>query len=123
MRKRKQRPMTVCQITVYPDRRRIRIEGDYVFYFYRWLKEFIPWKDRSYVEQGRYWMVEKRFFCRIFETAYEYFDKILLFENDRGVEEYVTGISWEPETDQSFCRDRADSYWKEQTEREEQVNP
>lgn len=77
----------VCQISIYSERLRIRIEGDYVKEFYEQLKIMIPGKNRAWVELERHWLVDRSFFSRIFELAYQYFDKIFLIENGR-VEEY-----------------------------------
>ena len=79
----------VCQISIYNDRPRFRIEGDYVYRFYEQLKALVPGKDRAWYALERFWTVDRSFFCRIFELAYQYFDKIFLCENDR-VEEYDT---------------------------------
>lgn len=110
----------ICQITVYPDRPRIRIEGDYVYHFYQWLKAFVPWNYRAYIELERYWLVDTRFFARVFERAYEYFDKIILIENNR-VEEYVTGTGRELKPEPN-CGERAKEYWQKLERREELMN-
>jgi hypothetical protein len=50
----------------------------------------IPKDMRDYNPDQRFWMVDKRFFCNVFELAYEHFSKILLFEDNRE-ETYYTG--------------------------------
>ncbi len=82
------RGISVCQITIDSDRPKIRIEGDYVRLFYEQIKDLIPPWRRAYISSGRYWIVDKEYFCRVFELAYEHFSKIHLIENGRA-EEYI----------------------------------
>ena len=58
----------------------VRIEGDYAPGFYPRLKEFVPKYARRYFPADRYWVIHPQFFCRIFELAYECFDRIDEFD-------------------------------------------
>lgn len=80
---------TACHISIYSDRPRFRIEGDYVREFCEALKALVPGKDRAWYELERFWTVDKSFFSRIFELAFKHFDKVFLVENGQ-VDEYDT---------------------------------
>jgi hypothetical protein len=74
---------SVCQITITTVDPQIRIEGTYVRAFYDQLKELVPKKSRAYISSGTYWLVDKPYFCKVFELAFEHFSKVHLFENGR----------------------------------------
>jgi len=78
--------MRVLTITTYPQdiSVRFRIEGDYFKPFYDWIMLNIPAQSRSWYPSGRYWLIDLAYFPKVFETAYEMYDRIDEFDQHHG---------------------------------------
>lgn len=69
--------MNVLIITKYknPDEW-FRLSGDYVKPFYDRVMEIVPKFSRNYIAREKVWHIKPWYFSKIFELAYQYYDRI-----------------------------------------------
>jgi hypothetical protein len=78
----------VLNLTIKQKPEWMRLDGDYHQLFYKRVMEFVPKQYRRYIHYKSpdsrktvwYWEIDPVYFCRVFELAYEYYDKIYLDE-------------------------------------------